>query len=161
MIQLEETATAAVIKVKRKDHGYSAGDKFDRWRFNLAQTVCRNWQAKIFSKVLKIPRKTSKLGIEIQSYDSRYEYNTFLAKYSNKVLLRCRNHGTYIVEGKMPNYSKIVGYKEFLEVLQKWFDDEFRFEIKYVSANAHMSHYSNAILIERVVQRPEAFVLNI
>ena len=65
VIQLEETATAAIIQVKQKDHGYSADQKLDRWRFNLAQTVCRNWQAKIHSKVHKIPRKTSKLGIEI------------------------------------------------------------------------------------------------
>lgn len=166
-IQIAEVGKLTEIVVKRKDHEYSISKKYDRWRFPVNSNTSKNHDAKIQSKVFKCPGMYNKLGCEIQAYDSVREYNLYMAKFSNKVILKCKNTGTYTVEGKVPDHSVDLKIGDFWSQLDNFFSGSIRFEMKYIPrgdmspSGLGYSQFSNIILLERNSQRAEAYTLNL
>jgi hypothetical protein len=115
----------------------------------------------VFTKVYKCPGVYNKLACEVNSYDSAYEYSTYLAYYTNKVVLRTKNRNTYTVEGRLPHYSINLGLDDFICKLGVFFDEAIRFEIRYISKTTTKGHISNVILLERNCRTAEAYILNI
>lgn len=113
-----DASNKVTLKIKRKDVGYSLDNKYDRWRFPFNSKAKLNRNARINYKVFRCPGLYNKLACEFQCHDSVNEYNIYLAKYTNKVVLKGTHPHTYSVEGTIPTNRIELNLIQFYEKLE-------------------------------------------